>query len=394
MTTVNCKLHGEFELEKGCPECIRRMIEKLEEPAGLDDREMVLPPPELGIVKVRYFSETTGMESGREYTYFTEAPLKVGDIVIVPIRDTHGKAKVSAIDVPASEIAAYRDKVKTILAGSKMIAQTLGGFISIDKALCASEEGCEYANGAYCKNGPLDCLFREKYGLNDREMVPNPPAAKTATNIKPLQDAEIFNNPEIERLLNESARLQQYAEDFKVEDLAGVKLATNDLAIIAQAKKTVSAHQDLYLEPVKEQTKTIKDAFSYILEPLRIADMTLRGKVYHYREGVKRQEEAEAEALALRRKAAEIEAAAQGKTAPTLPAPTVAKQPDTYRTDVGTLGTAKIPKWEVEDINQIPMAYMMPDATKIGKTVRAGGSIPGIKVWYEESLRVTAKKGE
>jgi hypothetical protein len=70
------------------------------------------------IVKVRYIDENTSEVNGREYTYFSEEPLNVGDIVAVPIKDTIGKGKVTAIDIPESTIAAFKDKVKTIPAGS------------------------------------------------------------------------------------------------------------------------------------------------------------------------------------------------------------------------------------------------------------------------------------
>lgn len=71
------------------------------------------------IVKVRYIDGSTGEISGREYTYFSEEFLSVGDLVTVPVKDTIGKAQVTAVDVPESEIAAFKDKVKTIPAGSK-----------------------------------------------------------------------------------------------------------------------------------------------------------------------------------------------------------------------------------------------------------------------------------
>jgi len=87
---------------------------------GLNAEGLTLANPQ--IVKVQYYSETTEELSPREYTYYSADPLKVGDIVIVPVRDTTGKAKVSAIDVTESEIAAFRDKVKTIPAGAAIQA--------------------------------------------------------------------------------------------------------------------------------------------------------------------------------------------------------------------------------------------------------------------------------
>jgi len=104
--------HGEFILTDGCPQCIE---ENRHGTAGImpepEAKELISP-----IVKVQFFSESTGEISPREYTYFSEAPLKVGDIVSVPVRTSITKAKVSAVDVDESEIAAFKDKVKTIPA--------------------------------------------------------------------------------------------------------------------------------------------------------------------------------------------------------------------------------------------------------------------------------------
>ena len=49
--------------------------------------------------------------AGREYTYSSEIPVNVGDKVELP-----GGAKgiVTAVDVPESEVAGYKDKIKTI----------------------------------------------------------------------------------------------------------------------------------------------------------------------------------------------------------------------------------------------------------------------------------------
>ncbi len=105
--------------------------------------EEIIQAPKLSIVKVRYFSETTSELSQQEYTYYTEDPLRLGDIVIVPVKDTSGKAKVSAIDVPETEIAAFKDKVKTISSGSVITADR----ITTDNPMI--ELGLDLAAGSY-----------------------------------------------------------------------------------------------------------------------------------------------------------------------------------------------------------------------------------------------------
>ncbi len=74
----------------------------------------------MNIVKVRYCldSDEHGELSPREYTYYSVDPLQVGDHITVPVRNTTSKAVVTAVDVPESEIAAFKDKLKTIPASN------------------------------------------------------------------------------------------------------------------------------------------------------------------------------------------------------------------------------------------------------------------------------------
>ena len=142
--TGTCK-HGTFPLREGCPQCIaeRAAAQKegvpvenlseittkeeaeevgskmLEQVAGEEKIEAV--QPKTNIVKVQYYSE--GKFSSREYTYYSVDRLAVGDRIIVPVRDSTVKAMVSAIDVPESEIASFKDKVKTIPGGIKETAE-------------------------------------------------------------------------------------------------------------------------------------------------------------------------------------------------------------------------------------------------------------------------------
>ena len=130
MTTGHCK-HGEFNLMAGCKACIAER-----EVAELAEKVKVKLAGESNIVKVQYYSETTGELSPREYTYYSTDRLSVGDIVIVPVRDTTGKAKVGSVDVSVEEIAAFKDRVKTIPAGAK-VAESRQVVLAEDMAQCS-----------------------------------------------------------------------------------------------------------------------------------------------------------------------------------------------------------------------------------------------------------------
>ncbi|MBA7579560.1 hypothetical protein ES708_21431 [subsurface metagenome] len=120
---MKCK-HGEFDPMKGCPQCTaekRAEVIKTAQAVRGGDASAVEPLLKAVnlpscIVKVQY------SEGSRGFTYYSMDRLQVGDIVWVPVRDTTARGTIIEIDVPASEVEAFKDKVKTIPAGSKVPA--------------------------------------------------------------------------------------------------------------------------------------------------------------------------------------------------------------------------------------------------------------------------------
>ena len=60
--------------------------------------------PQTNIVQVQFKSRYGPGYSGTNYTYITDVPLEVGDIVKVPTRYGDSEARVSRVDVPADEV--------------------------------------------------------------------------------------------------------------------------------------------------------------------------------------------------------------------------------------------------------------------------------------------------
>lgn len=71
------------------------------------------------LIKVRFLNY--GVPSGREYTYRSDTLVKVGDIVELPharpvtASTPYSQGVVTQINVPESEIKAFKDRVKTII---------------------------------------------------------------------------------------------------------------------------------------------------------------------------------------------------------------------------------------------------------------------------------------
>ena len=192
--------------------------------------------------------------------------------------------------------------------------------------------------------------------------------------VSPGEDAAV------QALMNEVQGIWKYARDRGIKSTEDIKAATNDLSIIQQLRKRITEKQKEYLDPIKKHVAEVTDAFKLLLEPLMVADKITRDKVLEYRDTLRKLEEA-------RRQAEELQAKLEDREPEAV---AVVNQPSRYHAELGTTGTAKIWKWEVEDFAEVPDQYKMLDGTKVGKVIRAGGSIPGVKAWQEESLRVTS----
>lgn len=65
------------------------------------------------VIKLRFLRH--GEPSGREYTYFTNTDVVVGDLVNLEGKQGISLGIVTAINVPEAEIAPFKDRAKTIL---------------------------------------------------------------------------------------------------------------------------------------------------------------------------------------------------------------------------------------------------------------------------------------
>jgi len=209
--------------------------------------------------------------------------------------------------------------------------------------------------------------------------------------------AVIQVNPQINQdviaLHQQALRLQHYAEALTITSDDNVKSATNDLSLISGLKKAIEEKRKEYTQPINDHLKAVNETFKVFTEPLDRADRITRDKVLQYRQEQERQHQEAEEIARLKREAAEREAALTGKPVAFPEEGEVAPvPPNHYRAEMGTLGKATIRKWEVADFSLLLDEYKVPDVAKIGRVVRAGiPSIPGLRIWEEETLRVTTK---
>jgi len=195
-------------------------------------------------------------------------------------------------------------------------------------------------------------------------------------------------------LYEQALKLQQYAEVLTIVSTDDVKSSVNDLSIISGLKKSIEEKRKDYTQPINEHLKAVNEAFKTFTEPLNQADKITRQKILDYRAEQERRRQETEEIARLEREAAERKAALTSESVVVPEAVEAAPAtPNHYRAEMGTLGKAAIWKFEVIDFALVPDEYKLIDAAKVGRVVRAGlRSIPGIRIYSEESLRVTTKK--
>ncbi len=201
------------------------------------------------------------------------------------------------------------------------------------------------------------------------------------------------HDPAVLALAEDARRLRDYAIARAIISDADLKPATEDLSIIAKVKKALAEKKADYLKPIKAHIDAVNAAFTSITAPLDEADLITRNKVKDYRAAAeKRRLEAE-EINRQKQELAQREAAFNGTgeiTIDTTPvvAPEVIRR---VNTDLGSASTFKVTKWELVNFAAVPDEFKMIDSGKVTKLVKAGGSIPGIRVFEEESIRVTTR---
>jgi len=208
--------------------------------------------------------------------------------------------------------------------------------------------------------------------------------------IKPQEDIEVI------AFYNEAVQLQHFAEARVITTNNDLRPANDDLSIIATIKKGMEAKRKDYLSPFQNHVKEVNEAYKTLMEPIEQADKITRNKILAFsaEQGRKRREaEAiEAEKMALARREAELKGGEI--TVDLTPVEKPEAVPDRIRGELGTSGQRDNWKWELVDINLIPMEYLMVNAGMLTPIVKASKGkivIPGIRIFNEPIIAVNTR---
>jgi hypothetical protein len=205
--------------------------------------------------------------------------------------------------------------------------------------------------------------------------------------IKPEADLAVIN------LKTEIVKLVKYAVTREIKSVTDLTPAGEDLILVSKLKKALKEKQREYTFPIQEHFEKVNAVFKDLLASLDLIEKLNKTKISAYTDAQKARV---AEAERLNREAEEL-ARKQAKfnggefTVDTTPveAPAPVKKVSTLS---GSFSEVKAPNtWTLIDWKLVPDDCKMLDTTKINKIVRAGGSIPGIKIIPNTTIRTNVR---
>ena len=207
--------------------------------------------------------------------------------------------------------------------------------------------------------------------------------------INPSKDETVIS------LLNEATKILAWANQRTIATAEDVKIATEDLSLIANLKKAVAEKRVEYLEPLKVHEKIINDAFKLLSEPLQMADRITRDKVLAYNNEIERQRQEAERINQLRMEAARAEMELKGELTESVDLVEVTKgTPKRVSTELGNAELRNNWKWEVIDLKLVPDEYKMINAGMVTPIVKASKgkiTIPGIRIYNEPILAIKTR---
>ena len=167
---------------------------------------------------------------------------------------------------------------------------------------------------------------------------------------------------------------------LEIQDETSLMQASETLWAIRTFLKKVESVRIFFTKPLNDHLKDINAEFKQITNPLSNLDKQITQKLKDYRQQV--------EAKRLEEQArlnAEAQARQETSLIPEAIAPIVPAQSKSVQTETGKITFIKIRRWELEDISKVPLEYLKLDDAKITAVIKAGGNIPGIRPWFEET---------
>jgi malate synthase len=194
-----------------------------------------------------------------------------------------------------------------------------------------------------------------------------------------------MNNQEIQTIQSSSNAFIEMANAHMVLDQEQADKANDILKTITNGLKQIEDKRKSFTAPLNQSLKEINATFKQIVEPIENAKSALTKRLMQWRSQEQeriRQEQEKARKEEERRLKIQEAHAAKGHNCKETITPVLAPMPfsvnDTTKTQL---------RWtyEVVDVSQVPLQYMIIDGPEITKAVREGvRDIPGVKIFQKE----------
>ncbi len=381
------------------------------------------------IVKVQILNDA-GEPAGRAYSYFTAETLNLGDFVQVPVSNGGDfstehmvKAQVVAVNVAEDEIAAFRDRVKTIPSGSKRPPTQDKDFIPEPKvkplfvtAETVSEailQGPPQARLTLNEDAPEEAreaaaALEEITGGQIKVEPEFPTEEEVSFETLEAATADIPSAlitietqvgrpaPELLTLYLEAAGLLEFAKARVISTNADLKPATDDLAIILTCRKGMETRKGEIVRPLREKLDLVYQAFNDLMFPVLEAERLTKEKVKVFESDQARKAAEAARIEDEKFRLAQEEAALKGGEI-TVPLETVEAPPpvpERTRTGMGTLSGRDNWKARVIDFAKLPDEFKIPDMAALhakARSTKGTAVIPGVEFFNDRTFQVRTK---
>ena len=206
-------------------------------------------------------------------------------------------------------------------------------------------------------------------------------------NISPSQDVDVQN------LTTEILRLRDFSKTIQVKNKEDAAAATNDLSIIANIKKAVTAKHKEFKEPIESYLRPINEVFKMLFTFIDESTANYKQKVLAYDAEERRKIQEAADIAKMEAEAASRKAALEGKETPAPAVPPAPPPPTHIHAETGSANVMQIRKYRVVDFHALPDEYKMENSALLNKVTKAGmPSLAGVEFYFEPTLRVEAKR--
>jgi len=211
---------------------------------------------------------------------------------------------------------------------------------------------------------------------------------ETAVALRPFEDYEAHD------CFLESERVLEIAKSRTITTLEDSQEANNDLSLISRLTKVMDGKLKALLAPHKVETDEIRATYKYLMGPIIEANTITKSKMLAFNQEQRRIQQEQERINQQRLEAAQAEMNLKGELTESVNLVEVVKAPERVKTELGTSFKTDRWKYRIDDINQLPREYMIPDdamLSSIAKKHHDKRAVAGVTFYNDPYYTVRTK---